>query len=35
MRRRFLILIAQAIQEDFTLVTVDAFFAVYPVKFLP
>lgn len=29
------ILIAQAIQEDFTLVTVDAFFAAYPVTLLP
>lgn len=29
------ILIAQAIDEDFTLVTVDAFFAAYPVKLLP
>lgn len=28
------ILIAQAIQKDFTLVTVDAFFAAYPVKLL-
>lgn len=29
------ILIAQAIDENFTLVTVDAFFADYPVKLLP
>lgn len=29
------ILIAQAIHEDFTLVTVDALFSAYPVKLLP